>query len=219
VIHDLQIGKDAAGFPVVSWFEDRNIASPEAMRRARVECRIMKDAATGVLLFVARGTVRHGTFEEGKPWERLRGFSNHSADGLYYTKEQLEVRQHLGSKSIGGRMALGDSAQVLLAEFVDDTALHVNCATASPVDLEHLHVALTREFVGNQHILVGSLCQDSFQWPVDDERVMTYDPARKSPDHSQSPRLISEALGWIVALALVGGAAFFLLRAAGLIGQ
>jgi hypothetical protein len=218
VIHNLEVGKDAAGFPVVSWFEDRNIASPEAMRRARVECRIMKDAATGVLLFVARGTVRHGTFEEGKPWERLRGFSNHSADGLYYTKGQLEARQHLGSKSIGGRMVLSDSAQVLLAEFEDDTALHVNCATASPVDVENLHVALTREFVGNRHILIGSLGQNGYRWPVNDDRVMTYDPARKGPDSRQSSKLISEALGWIIALALVGGAAFFVLRSAGLIG-
>jgi hypothetical protein len=210
VIHDLEVGKDAAGFPVVSWSEDRNSASPEAMRRARVECRIMKDAVTGVLLFVARGTVRHGAFEEGKPWEHLRGFSNRAADGLYYTKEQLEARQHLGSKSIGGRVALSDGAQVLTAEFVDDTPLHVNCATASPVDIERLHVALTREFVGNQHILVGNLCRDAFQWPVDDDRVMTYDPARKPPVSQTSARVLSETLGWIAALALIGGIAFLL---------
>ncbi len=215
MIHELQIGKDAAGFPVVSWCEDRNIASPEAMRRARVECRIMKDATSGILLFVARGTVRHGSFEEGKPWEHLRGFSNHSADGLYYTKEELDVRQHLGGKSIGGKVALSDSAQVLLAEFVDDTPLHVNCATASPVEIGHLHVALTREFVGNQHILVGTICRDAFQWPVDDDRVLTYDPARTAPDNRRHSGL-SEALGWIAALALVGGGAFFLFRWLGL---
>ena len=217
MIHDLEVAKDAAGFPGVSWSEDRNIASPEAMRRARVECRIMKDAASGTLMFVARGTVRHGTFEEGKPWQHLRGFSNASADGLYYTKEQLEARQHLAGKSLGGRVALSDSAQVLRAEFDDDTPLHVNCATAPPVDIERLHLALTREFVGNRSILADSICRDAYRWPVDDERVITYDPARKSPNHRRN--FGSEVVGWIAALVLVGGFAFFLLRAAGLIGH
>jgi hypothetical protein len=31
MIRDLQVSNDAAGFPIVAWTEDRNLASPEAM--------------------------------------------------------------------------------------------------------------------------------------------------------------------------------------------
>jgi hypothetical protein len=207
MIRDLQVSRDGAGFPVVAWTEDRNLASPEAMRRACVECRIMKDRTTGVLLFVARGTVRHGSFEEGKPWQRLRGFSRHTADGLYYTREQLELRHHIAGKGLGAKLALSDSAQVLLAEFVDDTALHLNCADAPPVDIDRLHIALTREFIGNQYELVSNICRIAFEWPIEDDRVLTYDPARAGPRNQRKPKLLVEALGWIVALGVVAALA------------
>jgi hypothetical protein len=203
VIRDLDLSKDAAGFPIVAWTEDRNLASPESMTRARVECRIMKDAKTGILLFVARGTVRHGSFEEGKPWERLHGFSKHSADELYYTRKQLEYRHHATSKSAGAKLALSDGAQVILAEFIDDTALHVNCADASPVDIDRLHVALTREFLIYKHELVGKICRVAFEWPRDDDKVMTYEPGRPSPGPQGKAKSLAEAIGWLVALGVV----------------
>lgn len=203
MIRDLQVSKDAAGFPIVAWTEARNLVSPEAMRRARVECRIMKDATTGVLLFVARGTVRHGLFEEGRPWDRLNGFSQPTADQLYYTKKQLELRQHFASKSVGAKLAMSDNAHVLLAEFRDDSALHINCADAPPVDIERLHVALTREFILRRDELVGEICRGLYEWPITDDKVVTYDPARPGPGPQGKTKLLVEALGWIVALGVV----------------
>ena len=204
MIRDLQLSQDAAGFPVVSWTEDRNLSSPEAMSRARVECRIMKHPDTGMLLFVARGSVRHGAFEEGKPWERLRGFSKHTAESLYYTRKELELRHHFQNKGIGSKLAMTDSAQVLLAEFVDDTPLHINCADATPVDIDRLHLMLAREFVGNQHMLVGNLCRIAFEWPVDDDRVLTHDIGRSAGQNHPIRGFIKEAFGWIVAVGVVG---------------
>jgi hypothetical protein len=215
VIRDLQVSNDAAGFPVVTWKEDRNFASPEAMKRARVECRIMKSATTGALLFVARGTVRQGSFEEGKPWERLNGFSQPTADQLYYTKKQLELRHHFAGKGVGAKLGASDSAHVLLAEFRDDTALHVNCADASPVDIDRLRVTLTREFVINREELVGDICHGLYQWPVTDEKIMTYDPARPIPGLQGRTKLLLEALGWIVALSIVAALAIAFLLALG----
>jgi hypothetical protein len=211
MIRDLQVSYDAAGFPIVAWTEDRNLASPEAMRRARVECRIMKDKDTGVLLFVARGTVRHGSFEEGKPWERLRAFSTHAADGLYYTKTQLELRQHIANKGVGAKLALSDSAHVIFAEFLDDTALHINCADATPVEIDRLHMVLTREFVGNQPQLVGNICRVAYVWPVGDDSVLTYHPTRSGWSNQRTPGFLMNALEWAVALGLVAGLAAFVL--------
>lgn len=205
MIRDLQVSRDGAGFPVVAWTEDRNLASPEAMRRARVECRIMKDGTSGVLLFVARGTVRdpHGRFEEGRPWVRLRGFSRHTADGLYYSKSQLEFRHHIANKGVGAKLALSDSAHVLSAEFDDDIALHINCADATPVDIDRLHVTLIREFIRSRGELVDHACRGVFEWPLGDDQVMTYDPARSEWDDQPKSRLIVEAFGWVVALGVV----------------
>lgn len=202
MIRDLQVSKDAAGFPIVAWKEDRNLASPEAMRRAPVECRIMKDAKTGTLLFVARGTVRHGAFEEGRPWDRLQGFSKPTADQLYYTRHQLEIRQHFTSKSVGAKLALADSAHVLVAEFIDDTPIHINCADASPVEIDQLHGLLVREFITYR--------AGDFQWPLNDDRVPTFEPARQDIDKGRKHGFWIEMLGWIVALAIVVGLAAFL---------
>ena len=172
------------------------------MRRAPVECRIMKDATTGGLLFVARGTVRHGAFEEGKPWDRLQGFSKPTADQLYYTRHQLEIRQHFTSKSVGAKLALADSAHVLVAEFIDDTPIHINCADASPVEIDQLHGLLVREFITYRG--------GDFQWPLNDERVPTFKPAHRDTDRGPKHRFWIDALAWIVALGIVAGLAALL---------
>jgi hypothetical protein len=207
VIHDLQVSKDDAGFPVVTWTEDRGVDSPQGGGRARVECRIMKHGPTGELLFVARGTVRdpYGKFEEGKSWARLRGFSVHSAESLYRTKGEIVLRQHLGSKNAMMKWALSDSAVVALAEFLDDRAIHINCADASQNDMDWLHATLVREFVTNQPVLVGKLSRNGFTWPVGDDRVMTYDPGRTWWSGQAKPGFVVEALGWAIALGLIGG--------------
>ena len=209
MIHDLQVSKDDAGFPIVAWTEDRDAHSPQGGSRARVECRIMKDGATGELLFVARGTVRdpHGKFEEGKPWAKLRGFSvsGHSAESLYRTKGEIVLRQQLGSKNAMMKWALSDGAVVALAEFLDDRAIHINCADASQNDMDWLNATLVREFVINQPVLVGTLSRNGFTWPVGDDRVMTYDPRRTWWSDQPKSGFVMEALGWAIALGLIGG--------------
>jgi hypothetical protein len=215
MIRDVQITEDSAGFPIVTWTEDRNLASPEAMRRARVECRIMKDKDTGDLLFVARGTVRHGSFEEGRPWERLRAFSTQAADLLYSTKAQLVLREHLASKGVGTKMGLTDGAHVLLAEFFNDTALHINCAGATPVEVDRLHLELTRAFIGKRDDLVGRICSVAFEWPLGDDRVMTCDPERTGWSDKRNSGFLVDALEWAVAVAAVAGLGVFVLWALG----
>ena len=100
---------------------------------------------------------------------------------------------------------LNDGAQVLLAGFAGDTAVHINCAEAATVDLHGLHVALTREFTGNnRERLVDGLCDEAFRWPVDDNSVETYDPGRSGWPGQSQPSLGVEVLGWVIALAIVG---------------
>ena len=207
MIHDLQVSKDDAEFPVVAWTEDRDAHSPQGVGRARVECRIMKDGATGELLFVARGTVRdpYGKFEEGKPWARLRGFSEHSAESLYRTKSEIALRKRLASKNPMLEWGLHDNAIVVLAEFQDDRAIHINCADAPQNDLNRLHATLVREFVTNQPVLVGKLSRNGSTWPIGDDRVMTYDPGRTWWIDQAKPGLVMEALSWAIALGLIGG--------------
>jgi hypothetical protein len=206
MIHGLQVSKDDAGFPIVAWTVDRDAHSPQGVGRARVECRIMKDGATGELLFVARGTVRdpYGKFEEGKPWSRLHGFGEHSAESLYRTKGEIELRRH-AIKSPLAKWALSDNAVVVLAEFQDDRAIHINCADAPQNDINWLHATLVREFVTNQPVLVGTFSRNGFTWPVGDDRVMTYDPGRTWWSDQPKPGLVMEALSWAIALGVIGG--------------
>lgn len=206
MIHDLQVSKDDAGFPIVAWTEDRDVHAPQGVGCARVECRIMKDGSTGELLFVKRGTVRdpHGRFEQGKSWEKLHGFSEHSAESLYRTNKMIELWRQV-IKSALGRWALSDKAFVTLAEFQDDVAIHLNCADALQNDINRLHAVLVREFVANQLVLVGKISHNRFTWPVGDDRVTTYDPGRTWWSDQPKPSLVMEALGWAIALGLIGG--------------
>lgn len=204
MIYDLSITTDAAGFPIIAWREDRNMHSPEALRRARIECRIMKHAKTGALLFVARGSTRYGPFEEAKPWSHLRGFTVQSAQNLYYPRAWLDAQNSLTSKSVGARIVLTDAAQVITAEFADDTPIHINCADATPVEIDSVHKALLREFETNKDVLGRRY---DYQWPTDDDSVVTYDPAiHASPGHSKTAVLI-DALLWVAPVALIAGIA------------
>jgi hypothetical protein len=203
VIRDFEVTKDEAGFPIVRWTERRNRSSPEATSQAMVECRVMKEAQTGELLFVARGSVRHGLFEEGRPWERLNGFRHEQAEALYYTREQLQIRQHVTKKGIA-QFVLSDGANVILGEFGEATPpLHINCAEGSPVDINRLHLALIREFITRKEEFVSKICRDPFLWPKDDDRVLTYDPDRTGWEESQTANARQEILGWIVAVAII----------------
>lgn len=178
----------------------------------------------GHLLFVARGSVRHGSFEEGKPWEHLRSFSVHSAESLYYSRSELQARQQLSGKGLGSRLLWGDGAQVLLAELGGYGALHVNCAEAAPVDIDRLHLTLTQQFIGRQHELVASLCKDAFVWPIEDDRVETHDATRggwEGAAGNESPstfgtKLANAAMG-LLALGLAALLAYLLLVLSGIV--
>ncbi|MBS0242719.1 MAG: hypothetical protein JSS20_11125 [Proteobacteria bacterium] len=179
MIEDLQVGADDAGFPVVRWTEIRNDAFGNG-GRVRIECRIVKAPNTGQLLFAARGPVRHGTFEETRPWEALRGFSVKRAEELYPTSAQRLFARQLSGKSVLSNMLFGYQEQVLLAEFAGDVRLHLNAVDASQVELERLHLVLTQAFVTRQRELVMRLCEEAYRWPPEDKRVETFEAGRQA---------------------------------------
>jgi hypothetical protein len=110
---------DAQGLPVVSWEEDRNLFSPDGSSRARVTCFIRPDAA-GVLQFVSVGPVRHGAFEEARPWEKLVSFAVERAEQLYHSSADRALLDVLAnkSKSGAGRLLTTDGALVMVANFL-----------------------------------------------------------------------------------------------------
>lgn len=211
MIRDVEVLKDGAGLPIVSWREGRGLHSPEALRLARVECRIMKDKKDGALLFAARGTVREGSFEEAKPWAQLTGFDCKPAHALYNSATDLFLRQKALGKSPTGAIALHDGAQVVLTLFgPTELPIHINCADASPVELQKLQATLRRAFLEQRDHLIFKHCGNVFRWPRDDDRVVTYDPlsARWLSTHrvGETTRLIDFA-AW--ALALMIGVGIF----------
>ena len=126
---------DAQGLPVVTWEEDRNVFAPEGFGRARVACFIRPDEA-GILQFVSVGLVRHGAFEEARPWARLVSFARETAEQQYHTAADRALLEMLTSKSKSGvgRLLATDGAQVMLANFADDkpsVPMHLNCADSS----------------------------------------------------------------------------------------
>src|SRR5215831_5181420 len=128
---------DAQGLPVVTWEEDRNLFAPGGASPARVACFIRPDA-NGVLQFVSVGLVRHGEFEEARPWEALVSFEVKKADQLYHAGERVLVDVLAGkSKSGAARLMAHDGAQVILANFADEqrsVPMHLNCADCTPVE-------------------------------------------------------------------------------------
>ncbi len=173
---------DAQGLPVVSWEEDRNLFAPEGPGPARVACFIRPDQETGVLQFVAAGPVRHGPFEEARPWELLKSFENGSADQLYYAASDRAALDLLASKSQSGagRLLAADGALVMLANFADaraSVATHLNCADASPVEVALLHDRLHRQFIVKRPQLVNEMCGGEYIWPQDKTFVAWQPPA------------------------------------------
>ncbi len=163
---------DAQGLPVVTWEEDRNLFAPEGFGPARVACFIRPDRETGVLQFVAAGSVRHGPFEEARPWELLKSFEKGSADQLYYAASDRAALDLLASKSKSGagRLLAADGALVMLANFADARAsvpTHLNCADASPVEVTLLHDRLHREFIAKRPHVVNEICGGEYIWPKD----------------------------------------------------
>ena len=205
-----RVRTDEAGLPVVCWIEDRNLFAPDGGATARIECRILKDAGTRRLLFVARGSVRAGLYEEGRPWEALVGFSSDSADKHYYSAGELRLREVATQRSAGLKLLLGDGAFLTLASFNDEQptlSMHINCASAAPAEVANLQSVLTREFTGaRRDELVRARCHGLYVWPEGDERLGTYNPARESPPLAISAKVANAFLGAVIGVATLGGA-------------
>ncbi|MGB8738271.1 MAG: hypothetical protein WCD20_19490 [Rhodomicrobium sp.] len=179
---DAQQGVDAQGLPVVTWEEDRNLFAPEGAGPARVACFIRPDEKTGVLQFVSAGSVRHGAFEEARPWELLKSFQSGTADQLYYAASDRAALDLLAgkSKSGAGQLLAKDGAQVMLANFADERAslpMHLNCADASPVEVALLHDRLHREFIAKRPLLLDGICGGEYIWPKDKPFIAYEAPA------------------------------------------
>jgi hypothetical protein len=197
--------KDAQGLPVVTWEEDRNAFAPDGFGRARVSCFIRPDD-NGVLQFVSVGSVRHGAFEEMRPWATLVSFARETAEQHYYTAADRAVLEVLTSKSKSGvgRLLATDGAQVMLANFADDkpsVPMHLNCAACAPVEVAVLHDRLTREFITRRPALLDEKCAGAFVWPEDQPFVAYSPPARPA-----APRWLVHVtdLSILAMLGLIG---------------
>src|SRR5271165_3917331 len=206
---------DAQGLPVVTWEEDRNLFAPEGPGPARVACFIRPDAETGVLQFVRAGSVRHGSFEEARPWELLKSFEKGAADQLYSTASDRAALDLLASKSKSGagRLLTADGALIMLANFADaraSVATHLNCADATLTDMALLHDRLHREFIGKRLHLVNELCGGEFVWPKD-KPFIAYKPPAPAIVPRWKARFVDLSIA--VVLALVGWAFYeFVMR-------
>ncbi len=206
---------DAQGLPVVSWEEDRNLFAPEGFGPARIACFIRPDRETGVLQFVAAGSVRHGPFEEERPWEALKSFEKGSAEQLYYAASDRAALDLLASKSKSGagRLLAADGALVMLANFADaraSVATHLNCADASPVEVALLHDQLHREFIARRPQLVNELCGGEYIWPKD-KPFIAWQPSAPAVVPRWKARLVDLSIA--VALGLIAWAFYeFVLR-------
>ena len=202
------VTKDAQGLPVVSWVEDRNIFAPQGGGQARVTCFIRPDEKTGTLQFVATGSVRHGAFEEARPWELLQSFAISSADQHYYSATDRVLRDVLASKSKSGaaRLLMTDGAHVLLANFADERAsmpMHLNCADATPVEVGLLHDWLRREFVDRRVDLVLERCDGTFLWPRD-KAFEAYRPEQSAPPEPWKGWIENAGVILLVGLIIAG---------------
>jgi len=205
------VAADDQGLPVVTWEEDRNLFAPDGISPARVACLIRPDAS-GVLQFVSIGSVRHGAFEEARPWEKLVSFAVERAEQLYHSSADRALLDVLAnkSKSGAGRLLTTDGALVMVANFADDrrsVPMHLNCADCTPVEAAMLHDRLRLEFIDKRWDLVADKCGGEHAWPKD-RPFVAYTP----PAPATVPRWLVH-LGdvvMVVVLGLIAGGLYLL---------
>jgi hypothetical protein len=196
---------DAQGLPVVSWEEDRNLFAPGGAIRARVACFIRPDE-DGVLQFVSVGLVRHGAFEEARPWEQLASFGVERADQHYYPTGGRALLDVLAgqSKSGIGRLLATDGAFVILANFADErrsVPMHLNCADCAPVEAAMLHDRLRLEFLDRRKDLIADQCDGDFVWSKD-RPFATHVPGISAVPSRWTARLVDLALAAAIGVIL-----------------
>jgi len=170
VIRDLTLAHDAAGFPVVSWSEHRSAGSVAGPGTQKIECRIVKDASTGILLLCFRGRTRGRPFEFARPWERLAAFAftsavhRHESPAEHRQRELLVRKPHL-------KALWGDGGQALYADFAGSVTVDVSCPEISQVEQEQLHYLLEREFVSLRNDYVAARQLEGFRWPINNDQI------------------------------------------------
>ena len=178
MIRDLTLAHDAAGFPVVSWSEHRSAGSVAGPGTQKIECRIVKDASTGILLLCFRGRTRGRPFEFARPWERLAAFAftsavhRHESPAEHRQRELLVRKPHL-------KALWGDGGQALYADFAGSVTVDVSCPEISQVEQEQLHYLLEREFVSLRNDYVAARQLEGFRWPINNDQIETYNPDRQ----------------------------------------
>ena len=198
------VRKDAQGLPVVSWKEERNLYAPEGFGPARAACYIKPDKKTGILQFVATGSVRHGQFEEARPWQALRSFEVSAGRELYPSAGEKILLGVLADKSKSGaaRLLANDGSMVILANFEDDRSglpMHLNCAEASPVEMAALHDRLHREFIARRDMVLRDRCQSSYLWSKR-KRFAAYRPPAPAVVPKWKDRLVNATVAALFGL-------------------
>jgi len=72
MIRDLTLGKDEAGFPIVSWTELRGFSGCGGPGPVQMQCRIGKEPLSGALMLLSRRLSPEGPVDEGKLWHGCR---------------------------------------------------------------------------------------------------------------------------------------------------
>lgn len=96
-----------------------------------------------------------------------------------------------------------DGAQVVLAHFADEqasVAMHLNCASTSPVEVARLHDRLRREFIDKRLDVVVEKCDSEFVWPSKKEFKPFTLPR---PDKAPASKNMTENVGVAFALGLI----------------
>lgn len=207
-----KIGVDDQKLPVVSWEEDRNMFAPGRGGREIISCFIRPDEKTRELQFVATGAVRHGKYEEARPWRKLSHFSLQTADDLYVSAQNKVLMQAVGNKNAAARVLLTDGALVVVAHFDApgnrDIPMHLNCADAPAAQAQELCAVLVREFFDQRDdTLQRAKCKGNFVWPKD-EPFIEYAPGDLEPLPWWYP--LAEYGPAVLVVGLVAGGLYWL---------
>ncbi|MFA5957093.1 hypothetical protein [Hyphomicrobium sp.] len=203
---------DDAGFPIVSWWEDRDIIGMGP--RTRVWCYVTPDPTTGTLLFATTGSDRVGDSHNFRPWELLQGFGHKAARELYPEPHHRVVVETISNRlPLTGKLLI-DHAVITTADFTDEkqsVPMHLNRAIASEHERALLHDELRRNFLQNRWAFVDANCARTapFVWPAGKKPFV-------SPKAPALP-LYYDWIGTTIAVAIVGLLAVFIAWFAGVL--